>query len=237
MGVMSRGLVRVRSRKGVVHLAYSDNGKTHAHTLCLKAALADGKITTRGKVTCRGCIEMRGDKNAMRLLRGVQERPHPVTNDYRAAKRGNRYLAHWVLQPYYDHRKGDFLGEHRLYEPVLEYWKPVSERVETPSTYGGVYYCPECDRIGKRTGPDGLPKGDVSGTPLEFLEEFNVPFSGGDMEPGEISPDDPTIHETGRKMPRGETQEQRRKRMMTDLVVARRKWRSEHEPSMAADSP
>ena len=101
------------------------------------------------------------------------------------------------------------------------------------------YHCPECERGGKRVGPDGLPKSDITGTPLPFLEEFGVKF-GGNLEPespGEIRLDDPTIHETGFKMPRGETQDQRRERMLADLVAARKKWRTEHEPSMAQDSP
>ncbi len=203
-------LVRVRSRKGVVHLAYTfNNGKTHAHTLCMKD-LGDGKMTTRGKVTCPSCVEMRSDKNAMLLLRGTQTHPHPVTNTWKAATRerdGNTcYLAHWVMvpedswSPYRKYR----LEEHRLY---------VERGTTAPSDSElddlGGYYCSKCANVAERKGPDGrmwkegsppeLPPGAGELEPKDVVANYQN-YEGGI---GWIPYRDITIHETGRKLPRG----------------------------------
>ena len=228
--------IRVRSRKGIVHLKYSRNSVAFCG-----ARLADGRITTRGAVTCSKCVELResesmvrfeshGDQDEQRKHDAEYRKKHRVTNTYRAAKRGNRYLAHWVLEPRRRINRTDrtHLTEHRLY-------------VRRNNYRDMTYYCPDCERIGKRTGPDGLPRGDIPGTPLQFLEEFVEARSfAGNLEPdspGDIAPDDLTIHETGRKMPRDESEARREERMLADLRAARAKWDVEHEPSMVGDSP
>src|SRR2546428_3106509 len=183
--------VRVRSRKGIVHLRYSA-----AERAFCGVRLADGKVTTRGAVSCDKCIAIRdsgarfesySDGDQQRRHDTEYLKRHRITNAHRAAVRERRsadgrivkrYLAHWVLQPKWTRRPNFFLTEHRLY----------IERRREPPNYddgSGVYYCPECEKIGRRTGPDGLPKGDMPGTPLEFLEEFGVTTNpwAGNVEP------------------------------------------------------
>src|SRR2546422_7330256 len=109
-----RSLVRVRSPGGVVHWATEWPGGA---VLCYRK-IARGKIVREPgeKVTCRECLDTWDQRRLNFSVVPAEPRDHPVTNSHRAAKRGHRYLAHWVLQPYYDPKRRDSrLTEHRLY--------------------------------------------------------------------------------------------------------------------------
>lgn len=237
----AESLFRIRSRRGHVHLSYGREGPS----LCL-LRLAGAKYTTHGAVTCKNCIMIRDNLAMWVDVSGFREPRYHLPKDCRAATRivdGKlKYLAHWVSRDRSQVLSNQAfpLEEHRLYVQRSDGVANYDGVKYDPGTIPlGIYYCDVCYQDSERKDRNGLPISSDIIAPDAFGEAFPEFKHWRGLEPehlGDIAPDDPTIHETGRKLPREPT-EKRRKRMLADLEKARKKWRKEHEPSMAEDSP
>jgi len=187
------------------------------------AGVEGGKPTTHGAVACERCREMRGmvkdgkkrqrlgihfDSKSTRQRAGPSMRDRPrVTNTYRAARYKGKYLAHWTTDPRY--YAGMVPVEHRLYDSA-HVDGDVTLQLETARRFRennpdvspimmmkslsivevSSLFCPECGAASRHS--------DFTGTDSKG-HDYRLLLETEDVD--EVSTIDPTIHETGYKLP------------------------------------